>query len=191
MIARLKVRQPKGEVLISNVVGFWKDAGAQGRWFDKDAGFDRIFRDRYLDLHMAVAARRYDGWIENPNGALTLLILTDQFPRNAFRGTAHMYATDPVARHYARLAHAAGHMERVEPDLRLFFCLPFAHSEDMDDQDLSVKLNARLGQPWLDHAEGHRDIIRRFGRFPHRNPMLGRATTAQEAEFLKAGGFQG
>lgn len=191
MIARLKVRQPEGEVLISDVVGFWKDAGAQGRWFDKDVGFDRIFRDRYLNLHMAVAARRYDGWIENPNGALTLLILTDQFPRNAFRGTAHMYATDPVARHYARLAHAAGHMERVEPDLRLFFCLPFAHSEDMDDQALSVKLNARLGQPWLDHAEGHRDIIRRFGRFPHRNPMLGRATTAQEAGFLKAGGFQG
>ncbi len=102
-----------------------------------------------------------------------------------------MYATDPLARHYARLVLDAGHMEHVSPDLRLFFCLPFAHSENIPDQDLSVKLNARLGQPWLDHAEGHRDIIRRFGRFPHRNFMLARATTAEEAEFLQAGGFQG
>ena len=191
MIATLRIRPRGDDVLISDVVGFWKHAGAQGRWFDKDEGFDRIFRDRYLDLHMAVAARRYDGWIEDAKGALALLVLTDQFPRNAFRGTAHMYATDPLARHYARSAHAAGHMEQVEPDLRLFFCLPFAHSEDIADQDISVKLNARLGQPWLDHAEGHRDIIRRFGRFPHRNFMLGRAITAQEAEFLEAGGFQG
>jgi uncharacterized protein (DUF924 family) len=191
MIAALRMRPPRDEVMISDVVGFWKDAGAQGRWFDKDEGFDCLFCNRFLDLHMAVAARRYDGWIENPEGSLALLILTDQFPRNAFRGTAHMYATDPLARHYARLAHAAGHREQVEPDLRLFFCLPFAHSENINEQDLSVKLNARLGQPWLDHAEGHRDIIRCFGRFPHRNFMLGRATTAEEAEFLEAGGFQG
>ncbi|KKX25052.1 DUF924 family protein [Rhizobium sp. LC145] len=163
----------------------------RGQWFDKDEGFDRLFRDRFLDLHMAVAARRYEGWIEHAKGALALLVLTDQFPRNAFRGTAHMYATDPLARYYARLALDAGHMDHVSTDLRLFFCLPFTHSENITDQDLSVKLNARLGQPWLDHAEGHRDIIRRFGRFPHRNFMLGRATTAQEAEFLEAGGFQG
>ncbi|MDI6029388.1 DUF924 family protein [Corticibacterium sp. UT-5YL-CI-8] len=191
MIATPRIRSRGNEVLISDVVGFWKGAGAQGRWFDKDEGFDRIFRDRYLDLHMAVAARRYDGWIENPEGALALLILTDQFPRNAFRGTGHMYATDLLARHYARLALDAGHMEQFEPDLRLFFCLAFAHSEDIADQDLSVLLNAELGQPWLAHAEGHRDIIRRFGRFPHRNPALGRTTTAEEEDYLKGGGFQG
>jgi uncharacterized protein (DUF924 family) len=176
---------------ISAVIGFWLEAGARDRWFDRDARFDRDFRDRFLDLHMAVAARRHDDWIETPRGALALLVLTDQFPRNAFRGTAHMYATDPLARRYARQALEAGHMEHVEPDLRLFFCLPFAHSEDLPDQELSVELNAGLGQPWLAHAEGHRDIIRRFGRFPHRNLMLGRATTAEEAEFLEAGGFQG
>ncbi len=191
MITMLRTRSRGDEVLILDVVGFWKDAGVRGQWFDKDERFDRLFRDSFHDLHMAVAARRYDDWIENPKGALALLILTDQFPRNAFRGTAHMYATDPQARRYARLALDAGHTEQIEPDLRLFFCLPFAHSENITDQDLSVKLNARLGQPWLDHAEGHRDIIRRFGRFPHRNFMLARATTAQEAEFLEAGGFQG
>jgi len=191
MIGMPRMRQHGDEALISDIVGFWKEAGAQGRWFDKDDGFDRRFREGFLELHMEVAERRHDGWMEKPEGALALLILTDQFPRNAFRGTGHMYATDPLARHYARLALDAGHMGYVSPDLRLFFCLPFAHSEDIADQDLSVQLNARLGQPWLDHAEGHRDIIRRFGRFPHRNFMQGRATTAQEAEFLEAGGFQG
>ena len=192
MMVALRGQKSAGADLQSTqVVAFWKKAGAQGRWFDKDLGFDRVFRERFLDLHMAVAARRHDGWIASPEGALALLILTDQFPRNAFRDTGHMYATDPLARLYARQVLEAGHMDRVEPDLRLFFCLPVAHSEDILDQDLSVSLNARLGQPWLEHAEGHRDIIRRFGRFPHRNPMLGRTTTPQEADFLKGGGFGG
>lgn len=191
MIVRRNRMPCEGEDRISAVTGFWLEAGARDRWFEKDAGFDRDFRERFLDLHMEVAARRCDDWIESPDGALALLILTDQFPRNAFRGTAHMYATDPLARRYARQALGAGHMAQVEPELQLFFCLPFAHSEDTADQALSVELNAALGQPWLAHAEGHRDIIRRFGRFPHRNPMLGRATTPEEANFLKGGGFQG
>jgi uncharacterized protein (DUF924 family) len=171
------------------VVAFWRASSHQ--WFEKDAAFDAAFGTRFLDLHMAVAARRHEGWMETPDGALALLILTDQFPRNAFRGTGHMYATDPLARHYARQALDAGHMEYVEPELRLFFCLPFAHSEDIIDQDMSVRLNAGLGQPWLSHAEDHRDIIRRFGRFPHRNPMLGRATLPEEDDYLKGSGFQG
>ncbi|MGO4339759.1 DUF924 family protein [Labrys sp. KB_33_2] len=172
-----------------DVVAFWQ--ASSGRWFEKDVAFDAAFRERFLDLHMAVAARRHDDWIETPEGALALLILTDQFPCNAFRSATYMYATDPLSRHYARQAIETGHMERVEPDLRLFFCLPFAHSEEMADQELSMRLNAGLGQPWLAHAKGHRDIIRRFGRFPHRNPMLGRTTTAEEEDYLKQGGFQG
>lgn len=171
------------------VLAFWRVSS--DRWFEKEAAFDADFRNRFLDLHMAIAARRHDDWMETPEGALALLILTDQFPRNAFRGTAHMFAIDSLARHYAQLALEAGHMARVEPDLRLFFYLPFAHSEDLADQELSVRLNAGLGQPWLEHAEGHRDIIRRFGRFPHRNPMLGRTSTPEEDAYLKEGGFQG
>lgn len=171
------------------VISFW--AASSAHWFDKDAGFDRAFRERFLDLHMKVAAREHDHWMASPDGALSLLILTDQFPRNAFRGTGHMYATDPLARLYARRALAAGHIDNVEPAMRLFFCLPFAHSEDMADQDISVHLNRQLGQPWLGHAQGHRDIIRRFGRFPHRNPMLGRITTSEERAFLNEGGFTG
>ena len=176
---------------IADIVGFWKEAGKRGQWFAKDEVFDRAFHDRFIERHMAAAARGYDDWMATPEGALALLILTDQFPRNAFRGTGHMYATDPLARHYARQAMERGYMERVELDLRLFFCLPFAHSEAMSDQEISVALNTRLGEPWLSHAEGHRDIVRRFGHFPHRNAILGRETTAEEAAFLHDGGFQG
>lgn len=191
MIAWRSIKDPNIVTPGTTVLAFWREVGEQGRWFDKDPEFDRVFRERFLDLHMEVAAREHDGWIASPEGALALLILTDQFPRNAFRDTARMYATDPLARLYARQALDAGHMEWVDQGLRLFFCLPFAHSEDIADQEISVALNGQLGQPWLDHARGHRDIIRRFGRFPHRNPMVGRVTTSEEAEFLKGGGFQG
>lgn len=173
----------------SEIVAFWQ--GAEEHWFSHDPDFDRRFRETCLDLHMSVAARHHDDWMGDAEGALALLILTDQFPRNAFRGTGHMYATDPLARHYARAAQTAGHMERVAPELRLFFCLPFSHSENLADQDLAVALNQRLGPPSLSHAEGHREVIRSFGRFPHRNRMLGRDTTAEEAEFLENGGFSG
>ncbi|MBS7699659.1 MULTISPECIES: DUF924 family protein [unclassified Chelatococcus] len=187
-LAGQTTRTDSGE-LAAEVVGFWR--ASEGRWFAKDKRFDAAFRERFLDLHLAVSARRYDRWMERPEDALALLILTDQFPRNAFRGTGHMYATDPLARFYARQALALGHMKRVEAALRLFFCLPFSHSEDEADQDIAVTLNGQLGQPWLEHAEGHRDIIRRFGRFPHRNPVLGRETTPEEVAFLNAGGFKG
>lgn len=171
------------------VVAFWR--ASEPDWFSHRQRFDRSFRDRFLELHMGVAARRHDDWAATPEGALALVLLTDQFPRNAFRGTGHMYATDGLSRGFARAALDAGAFEQTEPRLRLFLCLPFAHSEDLADQDLSVALNARLGQPWLGHAEGHRDIVRRFGRFPHRNPLLGRETSPEEARFLADGGFAG
>ncbi|EZN46060.1 hypothetical protein AJ75_05210 [Pseudomonas aeruginosa BWH035] len=102
-----------------------------------------------------------------------------------------MYATDFLARNVARAAVNAGLDAQVDPALRLFFYLPFAHSEDPADQRLSVMLNRRLGQPWLDHALGHQAIVERFGRFPHRNILLGRSTTAAEQAFLDQGGFAG
>lgn len=174
---------------IGDVIGFWRLS--EGDWFSRNPDFDRDFRERFLPLYEEAAAQLHNGWGETPDGSLALLILTDQFPRNAFRGTPHMYAIDALARRYAWQALKASHMDRVERPLRLFFCLPFAHSEDLPEQDISVMLNAKLGQPWLGHAEGHRDIIRRFGRFPHRNSILGRTTMPEEAEFLKRGGFQG
>ena len=174
----------------SDVVGFWREAGPD-RWFAKDVAFDQRFRERWLDAHRSAALRHLDDWLKTPQGALALLLLTDQFPRNAFRGTARMYATDPLARHFALQAQHQGQMQAFEPPLRLFFCLPFAHSEDLADQNLSVQLHEALGEPWLSHAQGHRDIVRRFGRFPHRNRILGRESTPDELAFLAAGGFSG
>ncbi|MDH2271963.1 DUF924 family protein [Serratia marcescens] len=172
------------------MIRFWRDAGA-GQWFRQDLRFDQHFRTRFLGLHLAAARRERDDWLKAPESALALIILLDQFPRNAFRNTAHMYATDPLARRFARIAVTASYMQAVEPALRLFFCLPFAHSENLADQDLSVALNSQLGSAERAHAEEHRDIIRRFGRFPHRNRLLLRDTTEQEQAFLEQGGFSG
>lgn len=174
----------------TDVIAFWCEAG-RDRWFAKEPEFDRLFRARFLELHMLVAARRCDQWITSAEGALALILLTDQYPRNAFRGTAHMYATDPLARSYAHEAEAAQHWLAVAPELRIFFWLPFEHSEDLADQDFSVLLAERAGARYLEYAALHRDVICRFGRFPHRNPMLGRTTTAEEARFLAEGGFAG
>lgn len=173
----------------ARVVHFWRAAHAD--WFSHDPVFDQRFRESFFDAHLSAARRETDDWAATPEGALALLILLDQFPRNAFRGTSHMYATDPLARHFARMANKAAYMDAVDAELRLFICLPFAHSEHIEDQDLSVELNARLGPAERSHAEGHRDIIRRFGRFPHRNSLLLRETTEQEQDFLDRSGFAG
>jgi len=172
------------------VVAFWRDAGPS-RWFAKNEAFDSEFRERFLDAHLAAARRELDGWSDTVEGCLALLILTDQFPRNAFRGTARMFATDALARHFARIALLAGYMQQVDQALRPFFCLPFEHSEDLADQDLSVQLHATLDAASQSWAETHRDIIRRFGRFPHRNALLLRTPTPEETSFLDAGGFAG
>lgn len=172
------------------VTSFWRNAGAEA-WFTKDSVFDEEFRCRFLDLHYAAARRELDAWSSYAEGSLALLILLDQFPRNCFRGTAHMFATDPLARHFADKAIAAGHDMELEEMLRAFIYLPFEHSESMEDQERSVALftaNCRPALPWVIE---HRDIIARFGRFPHRNPALGRQMTAEEQAFLDGGGFAG
>lgn len=173
-----------------DIVNFWRDAG-QTKWFTKDAAFDEIFRDRFLDAHFAAARRELDGWCATATGALAVLLLLDQFPRNCFRGTGHMFATDSLARTLANSALEKGHDLDVESGLRVFFYLPFTHSEDLADQERGVELNQELGGLTLHHAEEHRDIIRDFGRFPHRNHVLGRETTPEEKAFLDAGGFSG
>jgi len=130
-------------------------------------------------------------WTGTAQGALALLLLLDQFPRNAFRGTARMYATDAMARELADSAIAAGYDQDFAPELRLFFYLPFGHSEALADQERSVALSQDLGEPNISHANGHHDIIARFGRFPHRNPLLGRRMRPEEQRFLDEGGFTG
>jgi uncharacterized protein (DUF924 family) len=173
-----------------SVVEFWREAGPS-MWFAKDAEFDRRFRERLETTHEAAARGELDGWLSTPFGALALILLLDQFPRNAFRGTQRMYATDERARAAAAAAIDAGHDQTVPKDLRLFMYLPFGHSEALADQDRSVALAEKLGEPDLSHARRHRDIIRRFGRFPHRNPIFDRAMTPAEQRYLDEGGYAG
>jgi uncharacterized protein (DUF924 family) len=172
------------------LVEFWRKAGPR-RWFEKDPDFDRSFREQFLGWHEAAAAGELTAWASSPIGSLALILLLDQFPRNAFRGTARMYATDAQAYRIATAALEAGYDRAVEKELRLFFYLPYAHSEDPADQDRSVALSRTLDPTNTEHAEGHRDIIARFGRFPHRNAILGRGMTPEEQRFLDEGGFAG
>lgn len=181
----------------NDVVGFWRQAGAK-KWFAKNHAFDSSIALKFEQTHYRASMRRYDAWASKPEGALALLILLDQFPRNMYRNTPHAFATDPLARMFARAAIAAGHDvdAAIEPELRPFFYLPFEHSESLVDQEFSVQLFATLQADTGDEesmkwALLHRDIIARFGRFPHRNACLGRETTAAEQEFLDEGGFAG
>ncbi|WFP60769.1 DUF924 family protein [Mesorhizobium sp. WSM4904] len=173
-----------------SVTKFWRDAG-EDAWFEKNDAFDTDFRNRFLELHYAAAGRECDDWNAHAEGSLALMILLDQFPRNCFRGTGHMYATDPLARHFADRAIAAGQDLALDESLRVFLYLPFEHSELLADQQRSVELTAARAPDYLKYAKEHLEIIERFGRFPHRNKMLGRQTTLEEKAFLDGGGFSG
>lgn len=178
----------------AEIVAFWHEAGAD-KWFAKSDDFDAAIVQRFADAHHAAARGEFAGWAAEPQGALALLLLLDQFPRNIWRGSAHAFATDPLACKIARDALAAGHDLATGPNLRVFFYLPFEHSEALADQDLCLarcaELDAQSGSDWSNWARVHRDIIVRFGRFPHRNACLGRDSTAEELAFLRDGGFAG
>lgn len=170
------------------VVAFWREAGMD-KWFGGGKAFDDECRALLQDEHFAASRREFENWLDDAEGALGLMILLDQIPRNIFRDSAHSYATDPLALHYAARAVDAGHDAQVDAQLRMFLYLPFEHSEAMADQDRSVALFEALGnQHVLDYAKAHRDVIARFGRFPHRNAELGRVNTPDEQAWLDAGG---
>jgi uncharacterized protein (DUF924 family) len=175
----------------SAIVSFWRDAGPD-RWFEKNDAFDADVRTRFLATHEAAAAGQFKDWENSPEGALALLILLDQFPRNMFRGGARTFATDPLAREIAARAIDRKFDQAADPNLRGFFYLPFMHSEELADQERCVALyRAAADEYGLKFALEHENIIRRFGRFPHRNPVLGRTMTAEEQAFLDGGGFKG
>lgn len=171
----------------AEVIAFWRDAGDR-KWFARDDAFDAEFERRFAAAHFAAARRELEHWLDAAEGALALVLLLDQFPRNVFRRSAHAYATDPLARHHAERAIAAGHDATVDPALRVFFYLPFEHSEDPADQARSVALQGAVDDNFMQYAVAHRDVIARFGRFPHRNRELGRESTPEEQAWLDAGG---
>jgi uncharacterized protein (DUF924 family) len=172
------------------LIDFWVEAGPK-RWFKRDDAFDARFRERFLALHERAAHGELDDWLDTPRGALALALLLDQFPRNAFRDTPRMYATDGEARRVAGIALDRRFDEQLPEALRNFLYLPFMHSEHLADHDVSVAKTAALpGDPHR-YAVHHRDIVARFGRFPHRNAILGRASTPEEERFIAEGGFGG
>lgn len=172
------------------LLAYWKQLGPEG-WFAKDDAIDAHLRDHYMDLHLAAARSEYDHWLTRADTGLALVLLLDQFPRNVFRNTAHMFATDGLARKAAQALIENDVIKEVDESLRLFVCLPFVHSEDIADQDTAQALYAQWAPDNAEWAKHHREIIVRFGRFPHRNRSLGRPTLADEQEFLEKGGFTG
>ncbi|TCQ27946.1 DUF924 family protein [Rhizobium sp. PP-CC-3G-465] len=167
------------------VVSFWFEDIDPEHWYKAHPQLDAECDRRFRATHLAVSRNVGPDWRETPAARLATLILFDQMSRNIYRGSPLAFATDGLARREARLALEAGADQAVAPVQRAFFYLPFEHSEAMSDQDLAVQLFTALGDPMLlDFAVRHREIVARFGRFPHRNAILGRMPSPQEEAFL-------
>jgi len=176
------------------ILEFWFGDGSdpehERRWFAQDAAFDQACKTGFLADHERAAGGELERWKEAPSSALALIVLLDQFPRNIFRGTPRAFATDPKARAVAKDAVARGFDLALPPVRRPFIYLPFQHSENLDDQNESVRLFRKLAAEhpamagYVEYAEHHIGVIRRFGRFPHRNAVLGRISTPEEAESI-------
>jgi uncharacterized protein (DUF924 family) len=170
-----------------DILDFWFKEIPSERWFDSDSAFDAALRERFLDIWQAARAGALRDWADSKEGALALVILLDQFPRNMFRGKADAFATDALAREAAHHAIAKGFDVEVPAGARSFFYLPLTHSESLSDQEDCVRFTReRLGETdsTYPYALRHRAAIARFGRFPARNAALGRPSTSEEIEFL-------
>ena len=179
------------DIAPANILAFWREAGGE-RWYRRDDAFDAEVRNRYLELWQKAKAGQLSSWEATDDGALALTIVLDQFPRNMFRDDIRTYSSDMLAREVADRAIARGADKRVDATLLEFLYMPFMHSEQLSDQLRCVELFRRAGNTNnLKYAEDHAGIVGRFGRFPHRNRILGRATTPEEQAFLDGGGFSG
>ena len=179
------------DALPNDILIFWREAG-RDRWYRRDDAFDGQVRERYLALWRQASAGELSSWEASDDGALALVIVLDQFPRNMFRDDPQTYASDSQARDVAARAIGRGTDQRIDPLLLEFLYMPFMHSEHLPDQLRCVELFAGTANTEnQEFAEQHADIVRRFGRFPHRNRILGRDTTPEEQAFLDAGGFTG
>ncbi|MCA0044610.1 DUF924 family protein [Celeribacter litoreus] len=175
-----------------DILAFWLDGLTPADWYKADADLDQRIRDEFLPTWEKAQEGAYSLWLTYPSGALAYIILTDQMPRNMFRGDACAFAMDNAARAAAKAAIDKGWDLRIDSPARQFFYLPLMHSESLMDQERCVRLMCeRLegGESNLLHAKAHREVIRLFGRFPYRNEALSRSTTAPEAAFLSGGGY--
>lgn len=173
------------DTALTGVLDFWFGELQRADWFRADADLDRRITERFLDLHEAVLSQIPDAAYRSASGALATILLFDQFPRNVFRGTPRAFATDGLAVQLAEATVQSGLDSAMPTDRRVFAYLPFEHSETLADQDLSVALISALGDDeFTRYAHAHRDVIARFGRFPHRNAILGRTSTPEEIAHL-------
>lgn len=171
------------------VLHFWFVESTPDQWFEKNPNYDRIIAERFGALHAAAARGELDHWTATADGSLALVLVLDQFSRNLFREDPRAFAQDAKALGIAKAAIAAGQDRDVPEERRAFFYVPFEHSEDIADQNASLPLfEALTNRDYLRYAIAHRDIIARFGRFPHRNAVLGRVSTPEEIAFLKTPG---
>ncbi len=185
--------EPMSETITGpdEVVTFWQQAGPD-LWFKKDETFDRQLEDRFLKTHDEASSGALDHWSDDAEGSLALILVLDQFSRNLFRNSPRAFAQDHKALAIARRAVERGDDRRFDTDMRCFFYMPYEHSECLGDQHLCVSLVHQLNNDnYLQYAKLHRDVIQRFGRFPHRNVVLGRHTSPAEQAYLDADGFSG
>ncbi|MEL6564542.1 MAG: DUF924 family protein [Pseudomonadota bacterium] len=173
------------------ILAFWLDACSPEHWYTRDDSLDQTIRDRFQSTWEAAREGSFSMWLTYPNGALAYIILTDQFPRNMFRDDARAFALDRASLAAAKSAIGKGWDLRIDEPARQFFYMPLEHSENLCDQDRAVRLICeRIEDPVkLLHARAHREVIRQFGRFPHRNAALSRKTTEPEQAHLEAGGY--
>ncbi len=175
------------------ILAFWLDEVGPEGWYRQDDGVDEEIRKRFLGPWQGLMEGRYALWLTFPSGALAYIVLADQFPRNMFRGEARAFASDTAGMAAAKQAIHRGWDLKIDPPARQFFYLPLMHSENACDQDRCVRLmKERMGAAGEDnllHARVHREIIRRFGRFPYRNAALGRETSGPEKAFFDEGGY--
>lgn len=176
---------------VDAILDFWLREVPESAWYSVDAALDQTIRDRFQPVWEQGRAGQGADWPLDPPGALAACILFDQFPRNMFRGSPDAFATDALALSIARRAIRADLDLEVPLPGRQFFYMPFMHSESLDEQDNGIALiTGRLGMDdTLLHARAHREIIRRFGRFPFRNEALGRTSTPEEEVFMDSGGY--
>ena len=177
------------DALAQGVLTYWQQIGPAG-WYAGGEALDTEIRTRFGELWSKAKDGGLIHWLGSAEGALAYLVVTDQFPRNMFRAQAQAFATDAAARVAAARVWQHGFDLRIDGPLRQFFYLPMMHSETQTDQDRCVALfAARMPGENLLHARAHREVIRRFGRFPYRNAALGRVDTADEQAFLTKGGY--
>ncbi|MEM9551061.1 MAG: DUF924 family protein [Pseudomonadota bacterium] len=175
------------------ILAFWLDEVGEDGWYKADDALDAAITTRFQTTWQAAADGSFSLWLTYPSGALAYIILTDQFPRNMFRGQAQSFATDHVARAAGKAAIDKGWDMRIDEPARQFFYLPLMHSENLCDQERCVRLLCErmpdYGANNLLHARAHREVIRQFGRFPYRNAALSRESTAPEADYVTGGGY--